>query len=185
MAHALVLDRGLRAWIVGHRIGALDGVMWALSAAGRGGLVWIAIAVALVAWRRLRLSALIPLLLALLLATLAADQVLKPIVERQRPFAATPQVEVIGGRPQDSSFPSGHATNAFAAACVLSIVGTEPAALWWLLAALIAYSRVYLGVHYPLDVLAGAVIGIGCGAAAVASHVEQAALRLAARRSRR
>ena len=112
VVHLLALDRVLRAWIVGHRVGALDGVMWGLSAVGRGGLEWLLIAVALIAGRRLRLSALAPLLLALLLATVAADHVLKPLVDRQRPFVGAPQAAVIGGRPLDSSFPSGHASNA-------------------------------------------------------------------------
>ena len=139
MPHALALDHALRAWVVGHRIGALDAVMWFLSAIGRGGLVWIAIGAVLVALRKLSLSALIPLLLALLIATVAADHVLKPIVNRQRPFVGAPQATIIGGRPHDSSFPSGHASNAFAGACVLSVIATEPAALWWILATAIGY----------------------------------------------
>jgi undecaprenyl-diphosphatase len=160
----LAADHTLRVWVVTHRIGALDPVMWGLSAVGRGGAIWVLLAIALMAMRRLRPSALLSLVLALLLASVLSDHLVKPIVRRQRPFAATPHVRVIGGRPDDPSFPSGHATNAFAGAYVLSVSAESPAVLWWVLAAAIAYSRVYLGVHYPLDVVGGALLGIACGA---------------------
>jgi undecaprenyl-diphosphatase len=165
MAPWLAIDHTLRAWVVTHRIGAVDPIMWGLSAVGRGGAIWVVLAIALIAMRRLAPSALLSLVLALLLASVLSDHVLKPIVRRPRPFAGTPRVHVIGGRPDDASLPSGHAANAFAGAYVLSVVSAEsPAIVWWVLAGAIAYSRVYLGVHYPFDVIAGALLGAGCGA---------------------
>ena len=113
-ARFLAVDHVLRSWIVGHRVSPLDSVMWGLSAVGRGGLVWIVSATALVAFRRLPVRALISLALALLLAAAAVDRVLKPLVDRQRPFVTAPEVPVIGDRPDDASWPSGHAANAFA-----------------------------------------------------------------------
>jgi undecaprenyl-diphosphatase len=159
----LAADRLVRAWVVAHRVGALDGAMWMLSAIGRGGLVWLA-AAAVVATKQRRPRILASTALAVALAALLADHVIKPMVGRERPFTRAPAVRVIGGRPDDASFPSGHATLAFAAAVVLAETGS---AAWFFLAAAIAYSRVYLGVHYPLDILGGAVLGLICGSIVV------------------
>ena len=158
------MDQFITSWLVAHRIGALDGVMWTLSAVGRGGAVFIAFALALALRSRISPRGLVRLLAAVLLATTMADYVVKPLVHRQRPFEQQPTLRVIGGRPEDPSFPSGHAANAFAAALVLSGLVPEGRVLWWALAIAIAMSRVYLGVHYATDVVGGALIGLGCGA---------------------
>jgi undecaprenyl-diphosphatase len=163
-ARFLALDHLLRSWIVGHRMSPLDSVMWGLSAAGRGGLLWVVIAMVLAAFQRLPVRALISLALAMLLAAVAVDCVLKPLIGRQRPFVTAPGIPVIGDRPGDASWPSGHTANGFAAAYVLSAVAPQARALWWVLAFGIAYSRVYVGVHYPYDVIAGAAIGAACAA---------------------
>jgi undecaprenyl-diphosphatase len=169
MAPSLQLDVALRTWIVLHRTALLNGLMWELSALGRGGLVWGLIAAVLVAMRRLRPRALVQLGLAILVTSVIADGVLKPLVGRERPFVTAPEVVVIGDRPNDASFPSGHTANAFASALVLSRLAAVPSLGWWLLAGAIAYSRVYLGPHYPLDVAAGAIVGIACAAATLAA----------------
>jgi undecaprenyl-diphosphatase len=172
-------DAAGRAWVVGHRVAALDGPFWLLSAAGRGGLLFIAVAAAR-SWRRRDFRPLLRVVLAVLVASVAIDHVLKPIVGRERPFVRTPSVSVIGGTPGDSSFPSGHAGNAFAGASVLAREAPRAAALWWALAAAVALSRVYLGVHYPLDVIAGALIGLLAAAAAgpLAAALERAGRRV-------
>jgi len=89
----------------------------------------------------------------------AAAAVLKALVDRPRPFVRYPEPKILVPRPHDASFPSGHAATSFAAATILSFAfpGAAPAFLG--LAAAIAYSRVYVGVHYPLDVLGGAALG--------------------------
>jgi undecaprenyl-diphosphatase len=83
-----------------------------------------------------------------------ATSALKEVVARERPTGDT-----VIDLPSSYSFPSGHASTAFAAAVALSLL-VPRAAVWALpLAGLVAYSRVYLGVHYWTDVLAGAVLG--------------------------
>ncbi len=138
--------------------------MWTLSAVGRGGAVFILVGLILALTRRISPRGLLQLLAALVLATLVADHVVKPAVSRQRPFEQQPTIRVIGGRPDDPSFPSGHAANAFAGALVLSRLFPPGRLAWWALAISIAVSRVYLGVHYPLDVAGGALVGLTCGA---------------------
>ena len=164
--HALLeLDHFVQTLVVGHRSGVLDGVMTVASAVGRGGIIWLAAAAILTATRRLRLADFGRLSLALLAAWISADLVLKPAVNRQRPFLATPHAASSAhARPGDASFPSGHAAAAFAGAFVLSRLVPVSRIVWWILAVMIAYARVYLGVHYPLDVIGGALVGVACGA---------------------
>jgi undecaprenyl-diphosphatase len=98
-------------------------------------------------------------LLSVAVSDLFSYRVVKPLVARQRPQPAGVEV-VLRTQPTTSlSFPSNHATNMFATATALS--GGLPflAPLFYLIALLIAYSRVYDGVHFPLDILAGAVLG--------------------------
>ena len=160
------LDQSARLWVVAHRLGWLDGVMWIVSVIGRGGLVWLVIGLTLTLIWRTTPALLLELMLAIVLASLLANHVLKPLVSRERPFVSTPEILVIGSRPGDASFPSGHAANAFAGASVLARRLRAQRVLWWALAVLIAYSRVYLGVHYPLDVAGGALLGCVCGTVA-------------------
>ncbi|MBI4227659.1 MAG: phosphatase PAP2 family protein [Candidatus Omnitrophica bacterium] len=91
------------------------------------------------------------------LAALPLVEVLKEIVHRPRPVEVVPHLAPATGW----SFPSGHAAAAFALAAFLSVGWPRWRGAWWTLAALVAWSRVALGVHYPSDCLAGAVIGVG------------------------
>lgn len=94
----------------------------------------------------------------MLLAVAAADgiaNVLKSAVGEHRPRGTHPLVAI----PHSDSFPSGHAATAFAGATVLAALLPRAAPAFYLLAVAIAYSRLYVGVHFPLDVAAGAAIG--------------------------
>ena len=85
---------------------------------------------------------------------------LKQAIGRERPNLAYAEPKPLVHAPHDGSFPSGHATVSFACATLLSFYVPRAAPLFFLLAAAIAWSRVYVGVHYPLDVLGGAALGV-------------------------
>jgi undecaprenyl-diphosphatase len=136
-------------------------VFVALSWAGSLALVWVAIAVAVAAWTRRPL--LVPVVV---LTAVAADLTatgLKYAFGRDRPPLRYVQPEPLVTVPGTPSFPSGHAATSFACAVVLA--GAAPRLRWplFVLAALVAWSRVYVGVHYPLDVVAGAALGLAVG----------------------
>jgi membrane-associated phospholipid phosphatase len=111
--------------------------------------------------RRVPLAALSGLLAVGAAAGLTS--ILKDTFERVRPALADPGIEALVPTPESASFPSGHAATAFAAAIVVGAF--YPRLRWPLLglAMLVGLSRIYLGVHYVLDVLAGAALGLGLG----------------------
>jgi undecaprenyl-diphosphatase len=119
--------------------------------------LWIVLALILSAVYR-RWGVLLLTVIAVALAEFASTA-LKAIVGRSRPFVRYPEPEVLVPRPHDSSLPSGHASTSFAAATILSFAFPKAAPGFLVFAAAVAFSRVYVGVHYPLDVLAGAALG--------------------------
>ena len=124
--------------------------------------VLIGLWLALIIWggRRGRMAA-VALVIAIALTDQISCSVIKPLVERVRPCnALSPtQCRLLVGRSSAWSFPSAHAANSFAMATVVSWRLGRFAPLFYLIAAAVAYSRVYVGVHYPLDALGGAVLG--------------------------
>jgi undecaprenyl-diphosphatase len=141
--------------VVHHRWPPLNDLFVWLSDAGNHGLVWLALGLALsLAWRRAT-----PLVLVAL-ADAAADAlaaVLKVAVGTHRPGAGDEPLITI---PHSDSFPSGHAATSFACATVLTALLPRAAPAFYVLALAIGYSRVYVGVHWPLDIVGGAVLGV-------------------------
>ena len=135
---------------------------------GNAAVVWILISLGMSASRKTRKTALM-CAVALLVSLLINNMVLKNIVGRIRPYEAIAGLVPLIGKPRDYSFPSGHTASSFAAAWVLFRRLPKrfgiPALM---LAGLIGISRLYLGVHYPTDVLFGVISGIGGGCAACA-----------------
>jgi undecaprenyl-diphosphatase len=148
-------------WLRTHHSPLLDAVMAGLSDIARGNAIWIALALLIGFLHRSRWPAVTQVLLAIGLTFLITDYVAKPFFDRARPFESYAESRVYGYKPTTRSFPSGHAAGAIAGAYALGRLAPDARAIFWLLAALIAFSRVYLGVHYPADVIAGALLGLG------------------------
>lgn len=161
------LDRDLFLWVVGHRWEPVDWLFVAVTAVGQAGLVWIALAalLAFVAGR--------PVLSTTVLtaATVwSADLIavgLKYAADRDRPYVALEEAAPLLRWDVSTSFPSGHAATSAAGAIVLSYLLGRWSLPLAVLAAALCYSRVYIGVHYPSDVLVGAAIGAAVALVAV------------------
>jgi membrane-associated phospholipid phosphatase len=165
----VALDGRLAVWVATHRVAPLDGVFVWLGNVDRLGAVWVGLAVVASVVARRSLRATLGLALLTALTTVAADTVsfgVKDLTHRVRPFVAHPQIHPLYV-VHSSSLPAGHAATAFAGATLLSYSLRRGSPLFALLAVAIAYSRVYVGVHYPGDVLTGAAIGVAVGACAV------------------
>jgi undecaprenyl-diphosphatase len=156
----LAWDRHLERWQVAHRTGVLNPIFEGLTYAGSYGALWLAVAVAASLLLR-RSQIFVWTLLADGVGELAADA-LKDVIPRARPH-----VHALVTRPHTHSFPSGHATTSFACATVIGLLLPRVRVAVLILAAAVAWSRVYVGVHYPLDVFAGAVLGVVLGLAVV------------------
>jgi undecaprenyl-diphosphatase len=141
----------------------LDWLMVSFTALGDYGLIWIILAIILTILPKMRRTG-ITLIIALLLDVLVSNIWLKNFVARLRPCEINPTVSLLIPRPLDYSFPSGHTAASFTASCTL--LGIESRLGWpsLLLSVLIAFSRLYLYVHYPTDVLAGMLVGFSLGA---------------------
>lgn len=141
----------------------LDQLMCFITSLGSAGRVWILLAVILLLYPKTRRSG------AVILAALAIDFVLcngilKNLVDRIRPFDINTSVSILINKPRDFSFPSGHTAVSFASVAALFFSGEKK--LWKIslvAAVLIAFSRLYLYVHYPTDILGGIVVGILAG----------------------
>lgn len=144
----------------------LDHVMIGISRLGNGGAIWIFIGVLLLFFKKYRRYG-IMILTALLIEFLIVDVVLKPMVQRIRPYNINSEIELLVLPPKSYSFPSGHAGSSFAVATVIKFINKKFAAFVIIFSILMAFSRLYLYVHFPSDVIAGILVGISCGLLAI------------------
>jgi undecaprenyl-diphosphatase len=153
------VDRHVLKWIVDHRVAVLDPLFVGVTYLGTGGTIWVVAALA-VALRTRRRATPVGVFAGLCVwGADAVSNVVKVAVNRPRPYAAMPHLHTLVSRPTSASFPSSHAATAFAGAVVLTFLLPRLWAYFFAAAALVAFSRLYVGVHYPSDVIAGAAIG--------------------------
>nr|WP_319489073.1 phosphatase PAP2 family protein [uncultured Caproiciproducens sp.] len=143
--------------------GFTDFIFPLITMLGNNGFIWILIGICLVCTKKYRMYG-VMLLAALMLTHIVGEVILKQIIVRPRPFAAFPGHKLLIAAPGGYSFPSGHAASAFAAAFILRKADKRFGFPALFLALLIAFSRVFLFVHYPSDILTGAILGVLCAA---------------------
>lgn len=144
------------------RGGTYDQVWKVLSLLGNYGALWIALACLLLLFRQTRRAG-AAMLLSLLCGFFVGNILIKPLVMRPRPFVTHTDLVPLLDPGDEWSFPSGHTLSSFAAAAALYFYHPKSGLLAYLMAIMIAFSRLYASVHYPTDVLAGVLIGIPCG----------------------
>lgn len=139
-------------------------IMRFFSFLGNSGWFWIVLCFALLIYKPTRPIGIIAAA-SLLISACICNGLLKVIVDRTRPYDAIEELELIAKLPNDSSFPSGHSNASFAVACAVTwCLSKEKKWIGCILitvAAIIAFSRLYVGAHYPTDVIAGILLGMG------------------------
>jgi len=160
------LDGAILLWIQNTLRGALDPLVCFYTHLGDKGLLWIAACLLLLLWKPTRKAGLLGLF-AMALGLLVTNVTLKHLFARPRPWLDVAGLVPLVREPDPNSFPSGHTCSAFAAALAwaLNFPKRWMGACGLILAALMGLSRLYVGVHYPSDVLAGCVIGCLCALA--------------------
>jgi undecaprenyl-diphosphatase len=161
----LTFDNAFLQWIQLHlRCTLLDWLMPYITIVGNGGWLWIVVSVVFLIRKKTRAVG-VGLLISLVLSSFLGNLILKPWVGRIRPFEAEGIMELLIPPPGGFSFPSGHAISSFGVATTLWRNNSKMGRWAFLMASLIAFSRLYLYVHYPTDVLAGLFLGFFCGQA--------------------
>ena len=136
----------------------LDFLMPKITALGNGGIIWIVAAIILLATKKYRRGG-VALATGLALVLLIGNVTLKPLIARTRPFDLIEGIELLIGAPRDFSFPSGHTLSSVVAAAILTMTDKRFGYFAIPLAVLVAFSRLYLYVHFPTDILGGIFIG--------------------------
>jgi undecaprenyl-diphosphatase len=124
-------------------------------------LVLMAISLVIFGKKKGRITVIL-LVLGITLSDRTCNSLIKPLVGRIRPCNVLENIHLLVNCTKSYSFPSSHAMNMFAGVTLLSYSYRKVKVILFIIAILVSYSRIYVGVHYPFDVLAGAVLGIFC-----------------------
>ncbi|SFU70865.1 undecaprenyl-diphosphatase [Clostridium sp. DSM 8431] len=154
------IDTAILMFIQNHFTSPLaDSFMVAITSVGNVGALWIAITLIFLVSKKYRKYGLM-LFASLVLCSIIGNLGIKPLVARPRPYNFDDSITLLIDKPRDFSFPSGHTMVSFASATIIYYMNRKLGVITYILAALIAFSRLYLYVHYFSDVLAGLIIGI-------------------------
>lgn len=155
------MDSSILLWLQNDvRGGILTPIMTVITHLGDKGALWIGLTLVLLVLRKTRRLG-VRCAVAIIVGFVVTNLIIKNLVARVRPYELIQGLECIVPKADDWSFPSGHTTNSFACAWVLFRETPKKCGVPALiLAILIAFSRLYVGIHYPTDVLAGIVFGI-------------------------
>ncbi len=153
------MEIGILHMIQGMHTDWLSPIMIGVSALGNSGIIWIVIALILLCFTKTRRCGGI-MLGAMALSFVLGNILLKNIIGRGRPFTVDTSVKLLIKEPSEFSFPSGHTLNSFTAATVIFLHYRKAGIAALAFAGLIAFSRMYLFVHYPTDILGGIILGV-------------------------
>lgn len=137
----------------------LDRIMPFITRLGDCGMLWLAISLVFLITNRYHYHGML-IIISLLFCIIIGNVIIKLLCARMRPCHVNDKINLLISRPRDYSFPSGHTMSSFAAATIIANANYKIGIVSFIVAILIAFSRLYLYVHYPSDVLVGAILGV-------------------------
>lgn len=138
----------------------LDSIMVFITHLGDKGILWIVLGIIMIFTKKYRRAG-FTVILALLMMLVIGNITLKPLIARVRPYEYVDNITLLINTPTDYSFPSGHTFASFASAASLFFFHKKEGVFALVIASFISFSRLYLYVHFPTDVLFGIILGIG------------------------
>lgn len=173
MQALLTLDGAVLIWIQENlRADWLTPLIQFITHLGGLGKIWIVLSLILLCFKRTRTAGAAGLL-GLFCSLIINNVILKNLFSRTRPYEVVDGLLLLGKQASDYSFPSGHTGSSFAVAVAVFRTIGKGKARWLLIlfAAIMAFTRLYIGIHYPTDILGGLLTGILCGYAGAAMAV--------------
>jgi len=137
----------------------LDKIMVGITTLGDAGAIWILLGIILLFMKKTRKCGIL-MLISIALGALVGNVILKNVIARPRPCWVNPDIALLIPNPHDFSFPSGHTLASFEAAIMIFLHNKKWGSLSLVLATLIAFSRMYLFVHFPTDIIGGIILAI-------------------------